>query len=337
MNGYEAGESSPAVEVVERLARELKFPTDFFYGDDLDQLDANGVSFRSMSKMTAAHRKSALGAGALALLLNGWIEQRFELPVARVPNLSGDVTPEAAADWLRQEWGLGEAPIRNLIHLLESRGVRVFSLAIDARQVDAFSFWRNETPFVFLNTGKSAERSRYDAAHELGHLVMHKHAAPNGQDAELQANEFASAFLMPRRSVLANPPKFPTVELLVELKKIWNVSAIALARRLHDVDVISDWHYHVLCREMSELGYRTEEPAGSRRETSQVLAKIMAALREDGVAKGDIAVELGVYASEIDELMFGLTLTSISGLARLASGDSEHAPILKLVSDNSGA
>lgn len=331
VHGFECGDVKPERESVDRLANALQFPAAFFYGEELDVLTAEGVSFRSMAKMTAWQEKAALGAGSLALLLNQWIERHFTLPSCRVPSSAGDMTPEGAADWLRQEWLLGDAPILNMVHLLESRGVRVFSLAIDAREVDAFSFWRGDVPFIFLNTGKSAERSRYDAAHELGHLILHKHAAPNGQEAELQANAFASAFLMPRNSVLANAPKLATVEVLMQKKKIWNVSMMALARRLHDLRIVGDWHYHLLCRQMSRLGYRTEEPEGSRKETSQVLDKVMAALRADGMTKEKVAAELGVYAREIDELIFGLTMTGIAGAGKRPHSKGDRKPRFTLV------
>ena len=68
---------------------------------------------------------------------------------------------------IRSMWGIGERPIRNTIHLLELHGVRVFALAAETAVVDAYSFWRNDVPYILLNTGKSAERSRMDAAHEL--------------------------------------------------------------------------------------------------------------------------------------------------------------------------
>jgi Zn-dependent peptidase ImmA (M78 family)/transcriptional regulator with XRE-family HTH domain len=330
---FEAGQIPPDDAAVQRLVGTLKFPVGFFFQDDIEELDANGVSFRSMSKLTAPKRSTALGAGSLALALNDWIEQRFVLPSCRVADLSGDATPEAAADWVRREWGLGETPIKNMVHLLESRGIRVFSLAIDAREVDAFSFWRNGTPFVFLNTRKSAERSRYDAAHELAHLVMHKHAAPNGQDAELQANAFASAFLMPRQSVVSHAPRLATVDGLIQLKKIWNVSVVALARRLHDIGIVTDWHYHLLCKQMSTRGYRTSEPEGSRREASQVLSKVMAALREDGISKADIARDLCVDQAEIEELIFGLAITGVASSSNpIRKNSASGRPELRVVS-----
>ena len=174
------------------------------------------------------------------LLLNQWIEDRFVLPSANIPNLSQEGNPEAAAVSIRRYWGLGELSIKNTVHLLESKGVRVFSLSVDAVEVDAFSMWRDNTPFIFLNTKKSAEHSRFDAAHELGHLVMHRYGAPQGLDAEREANAFASAFLMPHASVLAHAPRLTTVDHLVKLKKHWNVSVAALAYRLHSVGVLTD-------------------------------------------------------------------------------------------------
>jgi Zn-dependent peptidase ImmA (M78 family) len=199
-----------------------------------------------------------------------------------------------------------------MVHLLESKGVRVYSLAMDAKEVDAFSFWRNDTPFVFLNTRKSAERSRFDAAHELGHLVMHRHAAPRGLDAETQANSFASAFLMPEKSIRVHSTRLATVAQLIQLKKVWSVSVMALAYRLHSLKIISDWHYHTLCKQMSARGFRTVEPEGARRETSQVLAKVFAALRDEGRSKDDIAKDLDLMPQELEELVFGLTLTTVS-------------------------
>jgi Zn-dependent peptidase ImmA (M78 family) len=284
----------------------------FFFGDDLDELSPDSASFRALSKMTAGQRDMALGAGAIALLLNTWIEERFELPKANLPDLSRELHPEAAAESLRRSWGLGELPIKNMVHLLESKGIRVFSLSLDAAEVDAFSMWHGSKPFIFLNTMKSAEHSRFDAAHELGHLVLHRHGEPQGQEAEREAHAFAAAFLMPRASVLTQAPRLATVDHLIKLKKYWTVSVAALAYRLHTAGVLTDWHYRTLCIEIASRGYRREEPAEAPRETSQVLAKVFAALRDESVAKRDIAAQLNITPEEIEQLVFGLTLTALS-------------------------
>jgi Zn-dependent peptidase ImmA (M78 family) len=263
----------------------------------------------------------ALSQAALGLQFMGWIEDRFELPKTDLPDLSREPNPEAAAESLRRAWGLGALSIRNMIHLLEAKGVRVLSLAVDAREVDAFSMWKGARPFVFLNTYKSTEHSRFDAAHELGHLVLHKHGPPQGREAEKQANAFASAFLMPRGSVLANVPRFPTYSTLVQLKKVWTTSVSALSYRLHELSVISDWQYRGLCIEIAKRG-RNTEPDESPRETSLILPRVLAALYEDGFSRARIAHALCLTASELEQLIFGLAMTGIEGGRQQSSGQS---------------
>lgn len=331
VTGYEAGEYPPAAEALARLQETLKFPEAFFFGDDLEEPSVETASFRSMKRMTAGQRDMALGQGALALHFNRWLEARFELPAAALPDLRHERPPETAAAALRQLWGLGQLPVKNLVHLLESKGVRVFSLSVDAAEVDAFSMWKDQTPFVFLNTGKSAEHSRFDAAHELGHLVLHRHGAPNGREAERDADAFASAFLMPRGAVLAQAMRFPTLTQLIKLKSVWTVSLSALTYRMHAVGLLSDWHYRTLCIEISQRGFRKREPAEAPRETSQVLAKVFASLRGEGLTKNDIARQLGVHPSEVDQLAFGLMIMGMADTDRDAPKSPRRSVSLRLV------
>lgn len=332
ISGFEKKEFKPSAETVQRIASTLSFPVPFFFQEEeLQTIDAGAASFRSLSKMSAAQRDMALYSGALTVTLNHAIESRFELPKANLPDLR-DSEPEAAAAGLRRHWGLGELPIKNMVHLLEANGARVFSLAIDAAEVDAFSMWREQKPFVFLNTLKNSERSRFDAAHELGHLVMHRHGSPNGgQEIERAANDFASAFLMPPGSVLGYAPKFITVDALLQLKKVWGVSISALTYRMHRLGVLTEWQYRELFVQISQRGYRKSEPESLPRETSQILAKVFAALRDEGVVKSDIAAELHVAEEDIDEMVFGLILNAVAGGDAPEIGKAREKPKLYVV------
>lgn len=334
IRGYESGDMSPSDTTLALLARTLRFPIGFFQASPIDEPLKDNASFRALSSMTASQRDAALAAGALAIEFSRWLERRFELPAADVLDLRG-ADPEAAAETVRMHWAIGERPIGNLVHLLERIGVRVFSLSEDSRDVDAFSLWRHGTPYVFLNTQKTPEHSRFDAAHELGHLVLHRHGhggcdgAPQQQDdldsrhrrkpkrghrAEDEANAFASALLMPRSTLLAITPRFPTLSKLVEIKKIWRVSLAALVHRLYRLEVLNEWQYRQLCIELSRHGYRTREFDGlTEREASQILAKAFEELREGGLARADIARALHLPASELEGLLFGLTISAIEG------------------------
>jgi Zn-dependent peptidase ImmA (M78 family) len=246
----------------------------------------------------------------LALSLSDWIDARFTLPEASIPKYQG-VDPETAAMTVRAEWGLGVRPIRNMVHLLESRGVRVFSLVEECTTVDAFSFWRGHIPCIWLNTMKSGERRRMDAAHELGHLVLHTRGGARKRDVEREADLFGSAFLMPRSDVLAVAPRGGTLAEILQAKHRWGVSAANLTHWMYVIGLLTEWQYRSLFIEMGRLGYRTGEPDGAQAESSQVLPKIFKALRDEGVTKGQIANDLAVFPDELNKAIFGLVLSPL--------------------------
>ena len=150
-----------------------------------------------------------------------------------------------------------------MIHLLEAKGVRVFSLVEETRSVDAFSVWRSNKPYVFLNTMKTAEHSRFDAAHELGHLILHKHGGPKGRTAEDEANRFASSFLMPSADVRARMPIVYGLDHIIREKVRWKVSAAALTYRLRQLRLTSEWENRQLCIQIARNGYRLPAKAAS--------------------------------------------------------------------------
>lgn len=326
---YERGTKQPTAETVARLSTTLAYPADFFFGDDLDEPPLEGSSFRALSTLTARERHRAQSAATLALALGAWIDARFTVPPTTIPNLAG-MDPPVAAAAVRSEWGLGERPIKNMVHLLEAHGVRVFSLTDDCADMDAFSFWRRDTPHVFLNTMKSAERGRMDAAHELGHLVLHQgQLGARGRPAEHEANLFASSFLMPEGSVLAEAPRGGYLDQILTAKHRWKVSAAALAHRMHQLNLLSEWQYRSLFIELGREGYRSGERDGMPRETSQLLGKVFAALRDEGVSMADIAAELHLPADELSKLVFGLVLVPLDGGGEQGGGGTR--PTLTVV------
>lgn len=315
---YEAGERIPDGDTISRLAMALDVPRTFLCGPELQELNPDAASFRALSKMSARMRDAALASGSIAIEFNDWLEAHLKLPDTDVPTYErGSVDPESAAQRLRFEWNLGYAHIANAVHLLEAHGVRVFSLPPRLADVDAFSFWWRGRPFVLLNTTKSPERGRFDAIHELAHLVLHAdYDLPRGRDRELEANRFAAAFLMPEDQMLAARLRNAGIDRILEAKERWGVSAMALTHRLHELGITSDWMYATTCRRLSELGYRRGEPGGrSTRESSLLLSKAFELLRQRGVRSQQIARDLHVHPAALQELLFGLTITPVPSLA----------------------
>ncbi len=309
---YERGEYPPSAATLERIASVLGFPESFFSGEDLAEVPRDSISFRALTKRTSSEVHQANAQGTQAVRLSTWLDEKLNLPAANLPDLR-DHTPEAAAEALRDHWRFSDKPILPLIRTLERHGVRVFTLALESENVDAFSFFDGDRPFMLLNTRKSAERSRFDAAHELAHLVLHRHGAPQGQEAEAEAHKFASSFLMPSGSVIARAPKFAHLNNLIAMKSYWAVSLSALVRRLADLKIINSWQYRTLNLELSQAGYRTDEPNPCPREGSYLWPKTFAMLKEKGYTKAKIAKELHMTTRDLDGMVSGLTMTSIEG------------------------
>lgn len=329
LTGYERGEKEPTQLTIARLADALDFPSSFFIGAELDEPPLDGSSFRALRTLTARQRDQALGSASLALRLSDWVDARFTLPLVDLPRLRG-VDSETAAEAVRAAWGIGERPAPNMVHLLEAHGVRVFSLAEECREVDAFSFWRGSVPYIFLNTIKSAERSRMDAAHELGHLVLHWRGGPQGREAEKEAQAFGAAFLMPSGSIRAEAPRGGHLAQLLKAKRRWKVALSNFTYRMHSLGLLTDWQYRSLFVEMSKKGYRSNEPGGIPRETSKVLEQAFQLLREEGVSKAKIAQELALPPEEVNKVVFGLVLTPLEG-GQAEQSQSDERPTLRLV------
>ncbi len=295
---------TPSEKTLENIAKVLEFPLSFFSKNKIDFISSESASFRALTKMTASQRDSALASGVLAFEVNDWIEQYFQLPQHNLPDLRNQ-TPESAATYLRQLWLLGEKPISNMVHLLESKGIRIYFIAEDYQNVDAFSIWNNGTPFILLNTFKSSERSRFDAAHELGHLVLHKHGIPRSREAEKEANRFASAFLMPEASMIAQAPNLPILNNLIKIKHYWLVSLSAVVYRLRALNLITEWQHRTLVIDINKNCYNKNEPFSIPKETSQIFTKVFNNLEQDNITKRKIAIELGISINDLYKLTSG--------------------------------
>ncbi|WP_326550095.1 helix-turn-helix domain-containing protein [Micromonospora sp. NBC_01813] len=303
---YENGTQRPSPDNLDRLADALDMPTAFLQGGDVDEIPVEAISFRALSKITAGKRDMARSAGRIALMLAQWIDQRRALPTPDVPNLVG-ADPEKAAETLRNRWELPAGGIDCMINLLEGRGVRVFCVAMDCHEVDAYSFVWNATPFVFLNTTKTAERTRFDAAHELGHLVLHAGSRPaRGPQTEREADRFAGALLMPRASILASGLRNASAQHIIASRNRWQVSAMALAHRLHELSLLTDWGYRAVCIDLARLGYRSGEPGGIAPEHSQVVVDALQTTRPDTSLVAQAAHDLHLTVGELEKYIRGL-------------------------------
>jgi Zn-dependent peptidase ImmA (M78 family)/DNA-binding XRE family transcriptional regulator len=255
---YERGGANPDSSMVESLATTLSISAAFLYGNESDSIDVEAVSFRARRAMTATVRDKTLATGSIAsVTLSPEFHRRFTMPALDLPDLSEyQDRPATAARMLRHHWKLGVGPIMNMIRTLEAKGVEVYWIAEDSPSVDAVSFWRDRRPFVIMNSvDKAGERCRYNAAHELAHLVLHRNVSvKDGFEIEKQADTFASAFLLAGEQFYYECPKSLVLSNFFPLKRRWGVSIQAMVRRGKDLGVYREYQYERAFKEISSLG-----------------------------------------------------------------------------------
>lgn len=282
-----------------RLALALSMPVEFFAAGFPVPVTPGHAHFRSLRTATQAERDQAAAFGEVAWRVVEVVERYLRLPELRLPHLdlaepAGPEDVRAAAAAAREAFGLGAAPVAHMVRLLESYGVIVLALPDVSERVDAFSHWYGQRPFVFLNPAKDDKaRSRMDAAHELGHLLMHHDAEPGSQLLEREAMAFASEFLAPSAVLRDKLPARLDFDRLHELKRRWGISLKALIYRGHEVGVYRDHTYRRGMSLLAQWGYPEPGDLGPREQPS-LLGKAVELLDRQRVSSGSLATQTGL-------------------------------------------
>ena len=265
---FEHGTNRPSPATLGKLALTLGVSVDFFEQRPGPAAVAapQGAFFRSLRSTPQIERVRASARAVLVCELARTLEAYVQLPAVRLPSvpLGEDDEPlqaDDAAAAARVELGVAPGPVPNVVRLLEAHGALVMRLRMDDQRVSAFSQWFDGRPLVALGSDRDdAGRSRFDAAHELGHLVMHPEPEAGNAILERQADRFAASFLMPADDIAPQlPPRFDLPRYL-ELKRTWGVSIAALLFRARDVGRISDSAYRRAVTWMSSAYGRRREP-----------------------------------------------------------------------------
>ena len=287
---FEKGHTQPSAAVAATLALKLGFPREFFgTGGRLTSLPASEAHFRSLRSTTAASREQALAFGELSLELVDLIDTYVHLPDVKLPVLDlpnplteTDIVEAAAA--LRRAWDVPPGPLASVVQLLEANGIVVLRLPDETdRTVNAFSTNSGSRPLVFLAQGREDRaRSRFDAAHEAGHLLLHPDTEPGSKLVEAQANTFASEFLMPRDEIIDQLPRRIDWRVFQELKQHWGTSMKALVFRAHRLGVLSDASYRRGMQQLAQLGLPEPGSLGLA-ESPQLLQLAQTVMAENGI------------------------------------------------------
>jgi Zn-dependent peptidase ImmA (M78 family)/transcriptional regulator with XRE-family HTH domain len=279
---YENGTAQPREDVLCRISEVLRFPISFF---SKPVLEKNEISMRS--PIFFRSRKTAqMAAKDMIRMKFRWMHEIFSFldevvifPANRLPDFdlsfgSIDLMDiENVSLQVRKAFGLGIAPIPNLLHIMEKNGVVASSFDCEREKIDACSsIIENRGLFYVGGKKQSAARMRFSTAHELGHMILHKNVSTSDLDdtdflnkLEEEANYFASCFLLPRESFLSEVTS-TNIFSFSRLKARWNVSIAAMIMRCFQGEMIDKNQKEYLFRQLNARGWGVIEPLDEETE-----------------------------------------------------------------------
>lgn len=311
---FENGHARPATTTLRRLAVALRVPLSFFAAPARPpaQSQVDGF-FRSLRSTSPRDRQQALAYVHLARELALELEKHVALPDLNLPRVHTDeerpLQPadiEQAAAQVRDHWNVPRGPVQDVVRLLEMNGIVVVRFRVSIEKVDAFCVDFPDRPVVALGADKGLrDRSRFDAAHELGHLVLHGVSGKIGDKAtESQAHEFAAAFLMPEDDIKPELPDQLDWPVFLRMKAKWHVSLAALLVRAKTLGVMSEHTYAQGWKALSVRGWRKVEPGplGSP-EAPVLLRRAMALMETTGISFADFINRSGLPEADVRTLL----------------------------------
>lgn len=340
---YENDKGNPSLETLLRLINALGFPRDYFYEEDKDKVKVGNTYFRALLTTNKKDRLSQIGKTKVLSRIYHLLNKYIEFPKLNISEIQFDGDIEKTALQVRSHWGVGLEPIPNMIRLLERNGFIVTSFSTERDNIDAFSQRQevNGDEYYFIVVGNdknSAVRRQFNAAHELGHIILHDWSLDLEQasreefrELEKEANQFAAALLLPKETFVPDLIYPNKLNFYVELKKKWKVSVSAMVMRAHQLKVINYNQYQYLMRQISKKGWRSGlEELDNEIPVPQptVLKKAIEVLISNNVLSGDQLVkELSRNRLSLNKVEIELLLGLVEGTL---NNKNQNSPIITL-------
>lgn len=318
---WRSGSQAPERDALERLASVVNVTPEWFTRSPSSKVSP--PLFRSNASAHVAAR-SMLEARVewtqdVALALAEFVDYpSLNLPMRQFtePDQVTSDEIELAASECRDRWRLGRMTVQDLMLAVEGAGVIVVREETGISQIEGLSAWSKELvrPIILLSADKdNGYRSRFDLAHELGHLILHQHIPRQTErdrhkQLEQQAHRFAGAFLLPAET-FANEVRTPaTLDDLLLLKRRWGVSVAAIIMRLRALKIIDEDGAQLLFKRRSARWGAKSEPGDGDRlpERPRLLRRTIDLLVEENVMPLEsIPRHIGLAGHDI-EMLAGL-------------------------------
>lgn len=320
---YERGESSPQVELLARIADTLDLPMSFFTLPIRTE-KTKPVFFRShlrsiVTKMDLKRCDSMVEW--LGDIILPYLRQYISFPAVNLPpnivvdnarDLSGNDI-ENIATAVRNHWGVGIGPIRNVLLLLESNGIPTILMDLKIAEMNSFSNVYNGVPLIFLSAVEdTATKLRAYALRELGHFILHSNVTQaqlnDPQFLKLtaeQADHFAGAFLVPSDSFMSEYIH-PSLNVFFTMKSKWLTPIGLLIKRVGHLKIATKDEEKKLWLGYCRKGWRRKEPLEERItiEKPILLNSAIDLIIKEGIKSIDqITYDIPLSNKDIEELL----------------------------------
>ena len=182
---YEKNENNPKLDTEFTIITTLHFPRDFFYKDNLYDVPVENTFFRALSSTKKIDLQTQEEKTKIIVYIYEFLNNYFNYPELDLPEIDTDIdlnnkeNIEDIAIKVRNYWELGTQPIENMVNLLENKGIIVSTLNVNNKKIDAFTQVhkvnkKDKYCVVLSNDKQSVARRNFDAAHELGHIILHR-------------------------------------------------------------------------------------------------------------------------------------------------------------------
>jgi len=311
---YETGQIVPSSDVMSRIVALTAQPPAFFVTPHQRASDDISPFWRSLKRMEEHQRRRIARRLQWAYDVAEFVGRFIHLPEVRLPHIefdpdtSSDEQIEQAAIAVRDLWGIGHGPMHNLAALFEDNGILLMREAVGCDDMDAVSCWQRGRPFIlFSSEVTSGPRSKFNLAHELGHIVLHagvEVTSRNLDRIEKQANRFSGALLLPRET-FAKEVLGTSIGYFKYLKERWGVAISAMVYRCKDLGILSKSQQAYLMRQMNYWKIKEVEPLDDQFPAGEpsILAESLQMLIRNGVqTKAQIEQAIPVNLADIESI-----------------------------------
>ena len=243
IKNLERRKSTPRGKTVRLLAEGLEVPVAELFRP---VRPLRSVRFRSRKRIRDRERIVAETARWLEDFedLEDLLEERVPFRLEEVLACCSGDDPVGAALRCREALGLGtREPLLDVCGTLEAAGVKVRQTRVASEGFFGLSVAQEDGgPAIVINSWERipVERQIFSAAHELGHLVLHRDAfdverVEENRKEETEANEFASHFLMPEEGFVKeweDAAGLHPLDRIFKVKRIFHVSYQTILFRL---------------------------------------------------------------------------------------------------------